>query len=72
MDDEVKWVAQRRRRTDRRSRLIVMCFSEVIHAVWLQRNAHVFGGHCKSPDQLYREIIFKVSCNEDLRIMLYA
>lgn len=44
LDDEVKWVAQRRRRTDRRSRLIVMCFSEVIHAVWLQRNAHVFGG----------------------------
>lgn len=73
-DEEVRWISQRCRRTDARSRLVVMCFSEAIHAIWLQRNAIVFGGICKSTDQLLREILFKVSCrcDEALRTVLYA
>ncbi|XP_021759142.1 uncharacterized protein LOC110724052 [Chenopodium quinoa] len=72
--DELHWIAKCCRKTDARSRLIVMYFSETVYNVWLQSNALMFTGNCKSVSDLIREIIFLVACicNSIDRYLLYS
>lgn len=62
LDSELQWVLQRCRRTDSRSRLVVLLFSETIHCLWLLRNAIVFNGPGKSARVLCREIMLRAYC----------
>lgn len=71
-DSELQWVLHRCRRTDSRSRLVVLLFSETIHCLWLLRNAIVFAGPGRSARLVCREIVFRAycRCKPDLRHVL--
>ncbi|XP_021750486.1 uncharacterized protein LOC110716169 [Chenopodium quinoa] len=60
--DELHWITKCCKKTDARSRLIVMYFCETVYNVWLQRNALMFIGNCKSASELIRQIIVLVAC----------
>ncbi|XP_021732308.1 uncharacterized protein LOC110699125 [Chenopodium quinoa] len=61
-DSEVLWVLQQGRRATAKGRLLLMCFAETIHCIWIQRNTLMFTGDYKPADIAFREVIFSVAC----------
>jgi len=49
------------REKTRKAQLLLMCFAEAVHGIWLERNCKVFNNTCKPPEILIRKIIFNVA-----------
>ncbi|XP_021865559.1 uncharacterized protein [Spinacia oleracea] len=59
---ELSIVAYQSRKTGATATLYAMCFAEAVYAIWLHRNLLIFSKTSKTPIQLVKEILFKVSC----------
>ena len=64
----LRWVAQHARKLHPQSRLLVLCFSEAIYGIWLQRNSKVFNSSCKEVDVLFRDVFFHVLCRSTVQM----
>lgn len=66
-------VGQACKSSRKKSRMImVMLFTECVYAIWRQRNNKIFRNHCKTPQDVIREILFRVTarCSEEDRHIL--
>ncbi|XP_056691281.1 uncharacterized protein [Spinacia oleracea] len=59
---ELSIAAHQSRKTGATATLYAMCFAETVYAIWLHRNLLIFSKTNKTPTQLVKEILFKVSC----------
>ncbi|XP_021765922.1 uncharacterized protein LOC110730425 [Chenopodium quinoa] len=61
------------RKANRKCRLYLMFFAEIVHSIWLLRNSLLFNGSCQPADLVFREIVYRVAvrCSEFDRKFLY-
>ena len=69
-----EFIQRQARKNTKRSQLLVMCFAEAIHSIWLERNRKIFSDICKPAPVVYRQIIYHVACrsSESCRAMLIS
>ncbi|XP_021761363.1 uncharacterized protein LOC110726203 [Chenopodium quinoa] len=56
--DEVDWMKKIYRSSRLKNKVIQVAFTETVYGIWIQRNAVLFTGCCKSVDALVRDIVF--------------
>ncbi|XP_056685474.1 uncharacterized protein [Spinacia oleracea] len=61
-DYEMTWMMKAAKRIGDRFKLLINYFAECIYGIWLQRNAKVFTGSCRSPHEMLKDIKFRVAC----------
>ena len=59
---ELELAIKRARSTKDRSKVFVMMYTKSLYAIWLQRNAKFFRNSDVNPNQLVRNIIFRIAC----------
>lgn len=70
--DEIRHAIKKSRQKHVKSRMYVMCFAEVVYAIWEYRNAVIFRSQVKSVREMYRSVLFRVVCRShmDVKAML--
>lgn len=60
------------RKKDSRSKLVVICFTELVYVIWCNRNSCIFRSHSGTFDDIIRDILFRVAsrCHVDVKGML--
>lgn len=61
-DGEIEWLKKICRSSRVKSKVIQVAFTETVYSIWIQRNAFLFTGCCKSAEALVRDIIFHTAC----------
>lgn len=64
-DQEVSHMARIARKKGDHAKLTVMAFTEIIYALWCQRNSRIFGSIVKQVNVIVREIVYKMACRSD-------
>ncbi|XP_021721521.1 uncharacterized protein LOC110689100 [Chenopodium quinoa] len=62
LSDEVDWIKKICRSSRLKNKVIQVAFTETVYGIWIQRNAVLFTGCCKSVDALVRDIVFHSVC----------
>ncbi|XP_021732833.1 uncharacterized protein LOC110699631 [Chenopodium quinoa] len=60
--DEIDWMKKICRSSRLKNKVIHVPFTETVYGIWIQRNAVLFTGCCKSVDDLVRDIVFHSVC----------